>query len=83
MLRRKQYDSAIRYANCAVQASPDASDGWAKLAAVCFQAGRAAKDRDKLQQAVKYAEKALQLDPKSQAAEVKSAAQAALNQLGS
>jgi tetratricopeptide (TPR) repeat protein len=69
-LREGDYDQAVRWAECAVAAGPDAARAHAVLAQVCFHAGRNRDDEATLRRGLAAAERALELDPASQARQI-------------
>lgn len=77
-LRRKEYGPAIRLANNAVQVSPGSAGSWERLSVVYYRAAQATGDRDKYDQGLTAADKAIALDPKSQATQIKAAIEQAL-----
>lgn len=72
-LRARRYDEAIRYATYAAQAAPGVADSWAQLARVYFFAARTTQDRERLLEARRAAERALELDPRSPATQIRDA----------
>jgi len=62
-----EYDKAVEAVRYVCILAPRSADAWAKMAMMRYLAGKAAKDKNQLRQARKDAEKALELDPDSQA----------------
>jgi len=63
----RRYDQAVRAIQNVCLLQPKSADAWAKMAMMRYLAGKAAKDTDQLRRARQDAEKAIQLDPDSQA----------------
>ncbi|MCD4699136.1 MAG: tetratricopeptide repeat protein, partial [Phycisphaerae bacterium] len=64
------YELAIRSMRSACLIEPKNADSWTQLAMVYYQAARASKSSEELSEARAAAQKALELDPESQAGEV-------------
>ncbi len=66
-LRARRFDEAEKFATNVTFLEPESARAWLMLSVVQFRIGRASNDDEKLQQARDAAEKALKLDPQSQA----------------
>ncbi|MCK4627121.1 MAG: tetratricopeptide repeat protein, partial [Phycisphaerae bacterium] len=63
-------DQAVRTMRSACLLEPKNADSWTQLAMVYYRAARASKSSEKLSEARSAAQKALELDPESQAKEI-------------
>lgn len=78
-LRERDYDAAIRHAANATDVAPRVARAWAVLAQVCYFSGQATDDVETLRRGLDAAQRALQLDPASQAGQIKQAIEQLLN----
>ena len=79
---QRQYDEAAAVIENVRLLQPDSADAWAKVAMMRYLAARAANDTDRLVEAKRAAEKALELDPESQAGQILERVDAALETMG-
>jgi|GEM_PF-411283 len=78
---KRDYARAVGAIENVTLVEPDSADAWAKCAMMRYLAGKAEGSRDKLLGAKEAAEKALKIDPTSQAKTVMERIAAALGQL--